>query len=306
MADLYATLMGEPTSDQERLAALARQLRERQRTGLLGSMMNNPNISKTGAGMVKSADEAAQFIGDQGEQARYRQYQERQAAESLAQRKLEEENAKAQFADEMKYKYAELGSRERDRALTRALAAEKGKKYKPMTMKGIEDLSMKASEAQTFGGVVNKFKDEYATAGAPYTRKLTNTLSAMGLGSDKMDEAQQWWSEYQRGYELPTRNDMFGSALTTQEKKAWAEANINPSMKASQIRKNLAVMDQIKRDALARKKKVLVSAGYDPEAVDAIFEDMVSGRDDTPSAADTPVDDEAEFRDWQAKRRGAR
>ena len=76
MDDIYSAIIGEPTSDKEKLMMIANQLRKRQMLGQLGQLTGDRVLAPMGAGMVKQVGEQAEDVGRRGEQARYRQYQE--------------------------------------------------------------------------------------------------------------------------------------------------------------------------------------------------------------------------------------
>lgn len=78
--------------------------------------------------------------------------------------------------------------------------------------------------------------------GVPRGRSISNWLAGEGFGSEEAKKAQRWWSNWDRLYTLPIRNETFGATLTPSEQQAWKAANINENMDESQIRNNLKII----------------------------------------------------------------
>lgn len=110
------------------------------------------------------------------------------------------------------------------------------------------------------------FRDDYA--GNTWTGGLENTLQAL-LGTGTPGQ-RDWWADFQSTDNL-IRNSLFGSALTEHEKRAYESTTIAPSMKPSEVRKNLQRRVAILKAATARQAKFLKANHYDPDAVDQLF-----------------------------------
>jgi hypothetical protein len=173
-------------------------------------------------------------------------------------------------AEAAKDRSFEATQKAQDRALSRALAVEKKKGYS-LPAQLADKLANEASEVQGINLVTSNFKPQFAGAGVPGVRGVKNWVASKGLGTEADKEAQQWWADWEKAYTLPTRNKMFGSALTAPERKAWAEANITKDMTPEQIQKNLETIEGLRQRALNRKKSYYVSKGADPDELDVLF-----------------------------------
>lgn len=77
-----------------------------------------------------------------------------------------------------------------------------------------------------------------------------------------------WWQQYDRQKNI-VRNELFGSALTPSEQKAFEAADINPNMDPARIRANLRMQQQIIERGLARQAQVWRAQGYNVDAIAA-------------------------------------
>lgn len=107
------------------------------------------------------------------------------------------------------------------------------------------------AEVDMFPSLVEGFKDDYANPawGLPFAGEVRNAIAreAPIASTEGAEEAQKWWSDFDKLYSLPTRHEMFGSALTATEKSAWRNATANPNMNPQQIREQLNTLLNIKR-----------------------------------------------------------
>jgi hypothetical protein len=116
--------------------------------------------------------------------------------------------------------------------------------------------------------------------------KLQRTLGGLSGAPQGM---ANWWADFQSMDNI-VRNQLFGSALTEHEKQAYAATTVSPRMAPEEIRKNLNRRLEIIRAAAARQQNFLKKNGYDPEAVDALFEPLGDfGNGVGPSAAPVRV-----------------
>jgi len=122
------------------------------------------------------------------------------------------------------------------------------------------------------------FKDDYA--GNTWLGGLENTLQGIfGTGTPGQ---RDWWADF-RSTDNLIRNDLFGSALTAQEKAAYEATTISERMDPGEVRKNLQRRLQIIKGALARQQNFLKKNGYESEAVDALFaSDALDGGQSSP------------------------
>jgi hypothetical protein len=132
----------------------------------------------------------------------------------------------------------------------------------------LKDISAAAQNVESFSRLSSNFKPEYA--GNTMTGGLENLAGR--LGGEAMgvtDEGQtQWWQDYQAQANA-IRNDLFGAALTAQEKTEFDKAMINPRMDPAEIQKNLARQSAIYEQALARASDPYRAGGFDQSMVDA-------------------------------------
>lgn len=119
----------------------------------------------------------------------------------------------------------------------------------------------------TMNRLSGSFRNDFG--GNALTGGLENTIQGLtGLGTPGQ---RDWWADF-RAMDNQIRNQLFGSALTEHEKRAYEATTISPRMDPKEIRKNLQRRKQIVDAALARQQNFLKQNRYDPEAVDALFE----------------------------------
>lgn len=94
-------------------------------------------------------------------------------------------------------------------------------------------------------------------------------LPAGVVGKDR-SEGASFWQEYDR-YKNVVRNELFGASLTAAEQKAFAQADVNPSMQPVQIKKNLELQKSIVEGGIRRKVQAAVTSGYDPKAISQAY-----------------------------------
>lgn len=95
--DIYSALIGEPPTEEEKLRALASQLRMRNNQGMVGQLTGDRVLAPFGQNLSKTANTQAEDLGQRGEQARYRKYQEgastRSDERAVAEQAWREKNA---------------------------------------------------------------------------------------------------------------------------------------------------------------------------------------------------------------------
>jgi hypothetical protein len=98
--DIYSALIGEPPTEEEKLRALASQLRMRNNQGMVGQLTGDRVLAPFGQNLSKTANTQAEDLGQRGEQARYRKYQEgastRSDERAVAEQAWREKNAIAE------------------------------------------------------------------------------------------------------------------------------------------------------------------------------------------------------------------
>jgi len=121
-------------------------------------------------------------------------------------------------------------------------------------------------------GSLSGFKDEYA--GNTLTGSLENTIQGAfsGFGSEGQ---RDWWSNFQ-SVDNVIRNELFGAALTPTEKAAYERTTVDPSLDPKIVRQNIGRRVEILRGALDRQKRFMVANGYNPEAVNILYEPLTA------------------------------
>jgi hypothetical protein len=95
--DIYQALIGEPPTEQEKLAAIATKLRGQRRTGNTAAILGGRFLGEHGENRVKQADVIAEQIGQMGSTNRWRKTQD-----EMNQRNLEQ--GKYEFGEQLKEK----------------------------------------------------------------------------------------------------------------------------------------------------------------------------------------------------------
>ncbi len=134
--------------------------------------------------------------------------------------------------------------------------------------------------------VLKTYKPEYASsAGVIGEGSITNFFGKFG-GTEGMKDQARWWADYDLMYTLGRRNELFGSALTDSEIRAWEGANISPNSPDDVIKRGLATLSEIASKKLKEQYKNDAPL-YKPEWV----ESMYSGIAPMPTFGDEAVPD---------------
>jgi hypothetical protein len=125
-SDIYSAIVGDPPTDQEKLAALVEQLRRKQGLGELGMVTGDKVLAPMGKGMISGAQDQAQMIG--GYQARRRE------VEAMNVREKQAQLARAMEAEQnRKFEAEQRALDRRERALDRAMRERIERDYKGQT-----------------------------------------------------------------------------------------------------------------------------------------------------------------------------
>jgi hypothetical protein len=282
MDDIYSAILGEPTSDREKLLMVAAQLRKQQQIGQLGQVTGDRVLAPIGAGLAKEASMQAEDIGQRGEQARYRKYQEGTSLRT----DQRERTAQAWREKDAIAERAHRAGLERARNATVLEAARirntdtPETKYKQMTVPQVTKLSEGPEKYRKLQNVISGFKDEYASP-VPTLRPLANALAANVpiASTQNAKDAQNWWAMYHNIYTLGERNKLFGATLTDNEQREWKKNAIGENMSPEQIKTRLAWLEENWGSEIAAAIENLKAANFDPELVDTIFTNPL-GEDD--------------------------
>ncbi len=120
--------------------------------------------------------------------------------------------------------------------------------------------------AGAVNSIYSNFRDDFA--GTPFgIGVLENTLTSLGGGTEAMEAQQLWWSNWKGFYENIERNGLFGSALTDSEKAEWKKANLSESMGADQIRAKLDIIRRFIQKKAATKVANRIDRNWDAPSV---------------------------------------
>jgi hypothetical protein len=272
MPDIYETLIGAAPTDSEQQAKIAEMLRRRRSFGELGALTGDRVLQPFGQNMNKQADAYAEQIQD----TRLKDVDNAQTAKYQSGQLDHMGNALAETS-----RNNDLEHQDRQAAIRAQLeaagikAAAKGATPRKMTDNTRNSILATVDTYTGASNLLSTFKDDYVQKlGAGPQSRLPNTMSRMGLGTEGMDDAANWWAGWNEIRTLPERNRLFGATLTPNEKAEWDKVDINPSMKAEQIRKGVARIQAILLRHATNRARGMISEGYDPDAINTYYQDM--------------------------------
>lgn len=262
-------IMLSSNRDQRQKELLAQGLRGRKDVGTLAMLSGDPTTMNFGGAMSGDVERRVE--------------QRLREKENKARRDLQQgyyDQLGSQFDEMMEFRYADLESRKEIASLKNTMA-----RIKAPTDTAMKEAARVTGAYDNLRTITGSFKDEYAKGAGtgsmiPYEGDLANWWGKRAWAGEATREQAEWWSNYQNLYELPQRNEMFGSALTETEKQAWKDANIDPNMGAETIRNRLATLQTIAQKAMTRMARNH-AAVYDPDwvmnAYGPYFQDEMGG-----------------------------
>jgi hypothetical protein len=137
---------------------------------------------------------------------------------------------------------------------------------RPLPAMTIKDLGTKGQAVDDMGRLTEGFQDGYGGYGTSWAGDITNTLGR-NVGAGFGDQAN-WWQDYQSRKNV-VRNQLFGSALTAQEKGEFDKADISPGMTPAAIRANLARQQNAVTNAARKMATAYAQQGYSRDAIEA-------------------------------------
>lgn len=152
-------------------------------------------------------------------------------------------------------------------------ASEAKQKPRQFSVSDVTKLGDESSKFSSLTGFVETFKPEYSGYRAKFVGDTVNAAGRYlpkGVVGNDIAEGASWWQAYDR-FKNVVRNDLFGSALTKPEIKAFEQADVNPGMEPAQIETNLKRQQQIATNGLKKKANALIQSGYSPEAIGAAY-----------------------------------
>jgi hypothetical protein len=136
---------------------------------------------------------------------------------------------------------------------------------KPLNRQVVNDLATKGELAFKINHLAETFQDQYGGFKSKQVGDIAN-LAARNLGMGD-EGAASWWQEYDK-HKNVIRNQLFGSALTSQEAAQWERADINPGMTPQAVRRNLDIQRQAAQRAARKLAKVYQMQGADQELIE--------------------------------------
>ena len=137
---------------------------------------------------------------------------------------------------------------------------------RPLPAMTIKDLGAKGQAVDDMGRLTEGFQDGYGGYKTSWAGDVSNSVGRnLGLG---LGDQGDWWSDYQTRKNL-IRNQLFGAALTAQEKGEFDKADINPGMTPAAIRKNLSRQQELATNAARKMATAYAQQGYSRDAIEA-------------------------------------
>ena len=129
-------------------------------------------------------------------------------------------------------------------------ASQKGSEelgFSKMSNTATEKFENAAQDINNLLDTIDNYRPEYQSIFP--TRGLGNLENALASTTGIGDEDQAtWWSTLKYLYELPTRNKLFGSALTNTEQAEWNRASPSPGDTAEVTQRKLRILKKIASD----------------------------------------------------------
>jgi hypothetical protein len=155
-------------------------------------------------------------------------------------------------------------------AALRAAATLSGAGFKAPSVSAQKKTQEAKESYDGIARVLKTYKPEYAsTAGVIGEGSITNFFGKFG-GTEGMKDQARWWADYDLMYTLGRRNELFGSALTDSEIRAWEGANISPNSPPDVIERGLKTLSEIASKKLAEQYKNDAPL-YKPEWVESMY-----------------------------------
>lgn len=170
------------------------------------------------------------------------------------------EQANAKFL-ERKYGKAPANYRWKNDGTLEAIPGGPGDIGKALPTPAIDKLSAAGTAVEDTRRLTGSFKTEYG--GKTILGDLSNTYKR--IMGDETGQAQ-WWQDMD-ALQNQTRHNLFGSALTATELKAWEKTSISPRMDADQIQQNLKRRQEIEARAASKLARAYAAGGYNKEQI---------------------------------------
>lgn len=165
--DIYSAIIGEPPTEQEKLDALAKKLRNQQLIGQLGTLTGDKVLAPMGAGMVEQSGEQAKTIG--GYQARRRELDRQEQMARM--------NDEAQMARQLQRQEFDAGQNALQRALQREL--EQMQQEGANARSTSADAKAEAATKKDLDRYVERYGKEREKVGLPAMRSYITTADTV-------------------------------------------------------------------------------------------------------------------------------
>lgn len=136
---------------------------------------------------------------------------------------------------------------------------------KALPSPAIDKLSKAGTAVEDTQRLTGSFKPGYG--GKTVLGDMSNVYKR--IAGDDTGQAQ-WWQDMD-ALQNQTRHDLFGSALTATELKAWEKTSITPRMDAEQIKTNLTRRQAIEARAASKLARSYSSAGYNQNQINELL-----------------------------------
>jgi len=147
--------------------------------------------------------------------------------------------------------------------------------YELKTQKERDQFQKGGEKLRATMAIANDFKDDYtapAILRSPSTAGLENfTEGAFGIGTPGQST---YWSNVAKT-ELVPRHELFGSAFTEPEQKAYNATTITPGLRADEIRTRLAERVRLEKLHTERKVAGALLKGMNPKEVELYYGDVI-------------------------------
>ncbi|GAG16311.1 unnamed protein product, partial [marine sediment metagenome] len=127
------------------------------------------------------------------------------------------------------------------------------------------------------------------STGIPGGRTVANLAAQYGVGTDHSLEAQDFWREYNRRFNLLKRNELFGATLTTNEQRSWKSAVAGEEMNKEQLKSIIGSMARWEGRELTNYAAAMKAQNrYSPTAIDHLTPGL-GGAGPEPEPAPIPA-----------------
>lgn len=137
----------------------------------------------------------------------------------------------------------------------------------PLAQNVITSLNSAGKNLEDLDRFARTFDPNFAGYRMNALGEAANSLGARGVGTENMQRGSAWWADYAR-FRNTIRNELFGSALTATEQRAFEQADITPGMAPEQIRQNLQRQQEAAQSAARKLAAPHVAAGRSVEQIE--------------------------------------